>query len=254
MKLIVYTALFASEGIPLSDVGEFFPFIHDRKDVEYIAFTNRKDLKSEFWDVKYIDIEEQYSPRMKSRMVKWDPLKYLPKHDYSLWLDSQCYFTVEPKQLVNKILENNKYHTAIHHHGDLNSVYLEGLVSSYVYQTDLPKIINKQLEDYFEMGHPFECDHFETGILVRRNCNESELLNSLVRNHLKKYSIRDQICTPYCVRNRRLNGDKGIKTIKESFVAHNHKNKIPKSNYFFTIPKPTKKLKENLEDRENLVI
>ena len=76
MKLIVYTALFADESIPLEDVGQFYPFNHDKEDVTYIAFTNRIDLESKFWDVIYTPIEEGLSARMMSRKIKWNPTQY----------------------------------------------------------------------------------------------------------------------------------------------------------------------------------
>lgn len=248
MKLIVYTALFADPDIPANEVGQFFNFVHDKGDVEYIAFTNRTDFTSNFWDVRVIEVEE-CSPRMQSRMIKWNPEKYLSEHTHSLWLDSPCYFIADPKSLIKHILENNKYHTAIHHHGDINSLYAEGMVSAYLYKTDVPEIINRQLESYFADGHPYRYDHFETAILIRQNNKESRQMNQMVRNELQTHSIRDQICVPYIVRKLRNDYNSKIKTIMESYVAHNHSNPIPKSKYFFTVPKPTEKLKEDLTKR-----
>ena len=93
MKLVVYTALFADPDLPLEEVGRFFPFKHDKGDVKYIAFTNRKDLKSDYWEVRHLDKWDNYSYRMMSRFLKWNPTKAsLPEHTHSLWLDSQCYF------------------------------------------------------------------------------------------------------------------------------------------------------------------
>ena len=77
MKLTVYTALFADDDIPLEDVGQFYPFKHTKGEVQYVAFTNRIDLESEFWDVFYTPIEEGLSARMMSRKVKWNPTKFL---------------------------------------------------------------------------------------------------------------------------------------------------------------------------------
>ena len=90
MKLTVYTALFADPALPLEEVGRFFPFKHDKGDVEYVAFTNREDLKSDYWDVRVVDIPSAMSWRMMSRYHKWKPeLLKLPEHTHSLWMDSQ---------------------------------------------------------------------------------------------------------------------------------------------------------------------
>ena len=248
MKLTIYTALFADETLPIEEVGNFYPFKHDKDDVRYIAYTNREDLTSDYWEVRKINIKESLSPRMMSREIKWNPTMYLEDFTHSLWLDSQCYFTYEPTSIVNHYLQNN-YHTAIHHHTDSQSIYFEGMVSSYVYNTDSPTIINRQLERYFKEGHPYNYDHYETGVLIRKNCDASNKLSKNIYNELTNYSIRDQICTPYCVRNAREAGDDKILTIKESFTAHKGNLPLPKSQIFFTTPKPSEKLKENLNER-----
>ena len=249
MKLVVYTALFADKSLPLEEVGKFFPFTHDKGDVDYIAFTNREDLTSDFWNVKLIDIDKDKSSRMMARYLKWNPSKIdLSEHTHSIWMDSQCYFKFEPKAIVKAFLKD-KYHTAIHHHTDLQSVYVEGMVTSYVYLNDKPSIVNRQLERYFEEGHPYHYDHFETTILIRKNCKEANELGETVYDELYNGSIRDQICAPYVIKKRRDKGDDGILTIQQSFTAHKGQLPLPKSEIFFTTPKTSKKLKEDLTKR-----
>jgi len=249
MNLVIYTALFADPDLPLEEVGRFFPFTHDKGDVKYVAFTNRKDLKSDFWQVVVMDKPDAMSWRMMSRYLKWNPTKIkLPKHTHSLWMDSQCYFKYEPKAIIDHYLKEGM-HTAIHHHTDLRSVYVEGMVTSYAYMNDKPSIVNRQLERYHEEGMPYQYDHFETGILIRKNCKESIEFSEQVYKELETDSIRDQISTPYIVWKRRENGDKGILTITESFTGHKGQLPFNKSQIFFTEPKPSEKLKEDLTKR-----
>jgi hypothetical protein len=250
MKLVVYTALFADPNLPLEEVGRIFPFQHDKGDVKYVAFTNREDLKSEYWDVRVIrDNKEDLSYRMLSRYHKWNPRKIgLPQHTHSLWLDSQCYFKFEPKAVFDFYMKKG-LHTAIHHHTDLRSAYVEGMVTSYVYNNDRPSIVNRQLERYYKEGFPYEYDHFETGILLRKNNKKANNLSDQIYSELVNHSIRDQISTPYAVWKAREAGDKGILTIQESFTAHKGQLNIPKSQVFFTEPKPSEKLKEDLNKR-----
>ena len=73
MKLVIYTALFADESLPIAEVGRFFPFTHEKDGVKYVAFANRKDLKSDFWEVRQVEVKEDYSCRMMSRFHKWKP-------------------------------------------------------------------------------------------------------------------------------------------------------------------------------------
>ena len=249
MKLLVYTALIADPNLPLEEVGQFYPFKHDKKGVEYVAFTNRKDLTSDFWDVRLIEEDKDISWRMMSRKLKWNlDSSLVPEFTHSIWMDSQCYFKFDPIAIVEHYLQD-KYHTAIHHHTDLTSVYVEGMVTSYVYFNDKPSVVNRQLERYHEEGHPYQYDHYETGILIRKKCDESIKLGKDIYNELSNHSIRDQICTPYCVKKARDNNDEGILTIKESFTAHKGSLPLPKSDIFFTVPKPSEKLKEDLTKR-----
>lgn len=248
-KIIVYTALIADEELPLSEVGEFFPFIHDKEDVEYIAFTNRKDLTSDFWDVQYLDMPEYISPRLFARYIKWRPGEYLPEHDFNIWMDSQCYFTIPPKDIIDNYL-GDKYDIAIHHHTDLTSVYIEGAVCAYLYNHDSPERINRELELFKHVGMPFNYDHYETGILIRRH-PETRYLNEQVMQWVRDYSLRDQIAVPFVVWSERNSEDTTmhtrILTIPESFTAHKGSLGLPKSKVFFTRPKPP--LKENLLER-----
>jgi hypothetical protein len=123
------------------------------------------------------------------------------------------------------------------------------MVTSYVYNNDKPSIVNRQLERYHAEGMPYETDHFETGILIRKNCKESIEFSSQVYKELETDSIRDQISTPYVVWKRRQDGDEGILTITESFTAHKGQLPLAKSQIFFTEPKPSEKLKEDLNKR-----
>ena len=123
------------------------------------------------------------------------------------------------------------------------------MVTSYVYGNDKPAVVNRQLERYYDEGHPYQYDHYETGILMRRCCKESNELGAAIYKELRSDSIRDQISTPYVVKKRRDAGDEGILTIQESFTAHKGNLPLPKSKIFFTVPKPSEKLKEDLTKR-----
>lgn len=244
MNLVIYTALFAEENLPLSNVGHFYPFKHSKGDVKYIAFTNRKDLKSDFWDVKYVDLKET-SPRLDARYYKLNSHLVLPEHDCSLWMDSQVYFKYDPITVVGHYLQG--YDIAMHHHSDITSLAHESIAQSWVYKNDKDTIIMPQMIRYNADGFPMRgYDHFETGILMRRNNLNVKKFNELWWGEVKNNSLRDQLSAPYVVWKMRKENVK-VNTIKESFTAHRHSLPTPKSKMFFTIDKP--KLEENLNNR-----
>ena len=120
---------------------------------------------------------------------------------------------------------------------------------------NMNNIISPTAQYLAKMGHEvdlfllYEYDHFETGILLRKNNKKANNLSDQIYSELVNHSIRDQISTPYAVWKAREAGDKGILTIQESFTAHKGQLNIPKSQVFFTEPKPSEKLKEDLNKR-----
>lgn len=246
MKVIVYTALFADSNIPLENVGKFFPFEHPKDNVEYIAFTNRKDLKSEYWDVRYVELKES-SPRVDARFYKLNSHLVLPEHDFSIWMDSQCYFRYKPTDIITLLLDQTNAEVAIHHHSDINSLAQESVAQAWVYKNDNSQIIMNQMIKYEKDGFPMNgYDHFETGILIRRNNNNVKYFNELWWDEVTNNSLRDQLSIPFVVWKCRQRG-MHIYTIPESFTAHKHRLPIPKSKIFFTTPKPP--LREDISKR-----
>ena len=246
--MIVYTALIADEDLPLEQVGKLFPFEHDKEGVDYIAFTNRKDLTSNFWDVRYIELKHS-SPRMDARFYKLNPHILFPNHNISIWMDSQCYFSFNPKDIITQYLIEEGADIAIHHHSDINSLNHEMYAQAFLYKNDDPKVILNQFMGYMESGFPVtQYDHFETGILLRKNTPIVKDFNELWWVEVKGKSLRDQLSCPYVVWKIRKNHPHAVFTIPESFTAHKHSLPIPKSQVFFTTPKPT--LVENLDKRK----
>jgi len=245
MKIIIYTALFADPSIPLSEVGSFIQYRHDKGDVEYIAFTNREDLKSDFWDVRLVDLKMS-SPRMDARYHKLNSHLVLPSHDVSIWMDSQCYFVHDPYTIVQRYLLDHGADISMHHHSDINNLASEAVAQAWVYNNDAPKIVMDQVVRYGEEGFPLlGYDHFETGIILINNNENVRIFNEMWWDEVHKHSIRDQLSVPYVVWKCRKNII--IHTIMESFTAHRHKLPNPKSVTFFTVPKPS--LKEDITKR-----
>lgn len=246
-KIIIYSALFAEYDIDIEHVGNFCEKTKNYDNVEFVAFTNRKEITSKKWNIKYVKIEES-SARLNARYYKMNPDLVLPDHDFSIWMDSQFYITRDPKEIINERLIQAQASIAIHHHGDINNLVREAVSQAFVYKNDNPKICMDQLVEYYQKGFPvLGYEHFETGVLIRINNNRSREFNKMWWENIKKYSLRDQISCPYIVWQFRKKYKNSINTIAESFVAHNHTLNIPKSKDFFTTPKPP--LREDINKR-----
>lgn len=246
--MIVYTALIADENLPLDQVGRLFPFEHDKNGVDYVAFTNRKDITSDFWDVRYVELKHS-SPRMDARFYKLNSHVLFPGYDASIWMDSQCYFAFDPKTIIKQYLTEKGADIAIHHHSDISSLDREMYAQAFLYKNDDPKVVLSQFMDYLGFDFPVtKYDHFETGILLRKNTQVVRDFNALWWGEVKEKSLRDQLSCPYVVWETRKTHPNAVFTIPESFTAHKHSLPIPKSKVFFTTPKP--KLVEDLDKRK----
>ena len=247
-KIIVYSALFADSDVDLKDAGSFCEKTETYEGVEFIAFTNRKDIKSKKWNIKYVELKES-SPRLDARYYKTHPHEVLPKHNSSIWIDSQFYITKNPKTIINERLIEQQASVAIHHHGDINNLIREANSQAFIYKNDDPRICLNQLLEYYEDGFPVQqYHHFETGALIRLNNSIAREFNEMWWKEIKRHSLRDQMSCPYVVWKMRQTKAKAIHTIAESFVAHQHTLPIPKSKDFFTVAKPP--LTEDISKRK----
>ena len=70
---------------------------------------------------------------------------------------------------------------------------------------------------------------FETGILMRRNCDSIKRLNELWWKELDTGSVRDQLSFPYVLWK---NPDVRINAIEETFVSHQSQLGRKQSEHF----------------------
>lgn len=191
-KTVIYTAITGN----YDDIHT--PSVID-PDFDYICFTDNPDLKSNFWQIRYMEDLDLDEIR-KARRYKILPHRYLLEYDYSIWIDGNFDIIGDIKRYIN---ENSKNHKLLAiKHEMRNCVYEEG-VSCLDLQKDSIDLINAQLKKYRDEGYPEHNGLIASGILFR-NHHDPDVIKVMEDwyDEIINYSRRDQLSFNYaCWKN-----------------------------------------------------
>lgn len=187
-KIVVYTCNFGN----YESIKE--PVFQDPT-IEYILFTDNKYLKSEKWKICVVDnVDTKLSLRRKSRLPKILAHKYLPEHDFSLYIDSSLQLkTADIRFLVLETLQENDI--ALYPHYKRSCVYDEinhVRASNNNDRQEDDSICNKAIQAYQDLGYPKNNGLFENAFIVRKNSEAIRNLNEVWWNYYVSDSERDQ--------------------------------------------------------------
>lgn len=191
-KIVVYTAITGDY-----DTLQSPTFFND--DIKYFCFTNNKKIRSDKWNVIYID-DEKLNNMMLAKKVKMFPDLYLPDNVTSVWVDGKF-------QVVGNLIEYIKRYERsspilCFPHFARSCIYDEAARCVTDGIGNKKEIIH-QIAEYERNNYPHDNGLYEMGCIVRNHNNPKvkELMNNWwleVKNH----SYRDQISFPYvCWKN-----------------------------------------------------
>ncbi len=158
----------------------------------YILFTDNRKLKSNTWEVVYID--NVTDPRLQARILKTQPYIYLPYHDYNIWIDA----SFEPICNDWSVFTNKKSAIQVYHHPVRDCLYNEAKTCKKM-GIDNIDIINKQIDDIRKDGFPPHYGLYATGFMVRKDSKGVRKLLDMWCSMIINGSIRDQLSFTYCV-------------------------------------------------------
>jgi len=180
MKKILYTA-------NIGNYDDVKPFEIFNEDWDYVLFTDNPEFKSDFWDVRLIEPENDNT--RTARHIKLFPSDYLGEHDVSVWVDSNIQQDCNLNDLVDKYLTEP---LAIRNHVH-NCIYKEADACLSLRKGDIEEI-RRQMRQYIKDGYPSGNGQVETGIIIRRSgyAPVDEFMN-LWWCEIDKHSYRDQL-------------------------------------------------------------
>ena len=204
MKKVIYTAL-------IGDYDNLYTSVVPKlDDWDYICFTNNKKLKSNFWDIRYIENTDNLSNVKLARKIKIKFDKFVNEYDIILWKDANLIINTD----LNLFIKNNlfNYDLVLSKHFQRNCIYKEAseLISlNYAKKLD----VEKQINSYKKEKYPVNNGLVETGLMIRRNNNDIKRFCNLWWNEVKKFTHRDQLSFNYVLWKNPLN----INIIKSPF-------------------------------------
>lgn len=168
-RIVVYTCITGNyDNISL-------PYIKE-ENVDYILYTDNKNLKNNIWNVKQIpnSLKKLETHQLINRYIKLHPHElFKNKYDYAIYIDGNIKIMSTIKDLQFCI--NKKTGLAFHRHRTRNDVYNE-LVACKLIGRARATDCNKQIKNYQKMKLPknfglFECNAFIVD-LNNKNCEK----------------------------------------------------------------------------------
>lgn len=172
--------------------------------VDYILFTDNKNIKSQVWKIELLD-KELLDSRRCSRLPKIMPHKYLPEHDISVYLDSSLELKVgNIRQMVADCMQGSEI--AFYKHYARNCVYDE---IDFVMSSSDRKVYDKELcirakQKYQDINYPKENGLFENAFIFRKNTRLIQELSELWWNEYISGTERDQFTLMYCLHQLKI--------------------------------------------------
>jgi len=186
-KFVVYTALF----------GDYDDLIDPKENYEgcdFICFTDQKNLKSDVWEIRYVE-DIDLPLNMMNRRYKILPHLFLSEHEQSLYVDTNIAIIDNPLELANKYL--NQYDMALPKHFARDCVYAEAKECVILGKTKYDET-QKQMDKYKNEGFPKNYGLGENNILLRKHNNDNviKLMNDWWEE-LNSQTKRDQLSMAY---------------------------------------------------------
>jgi len=187
-KVVVYSAIFGNYD-ELNEPPE------ERRDIDYIIFTDNKNLKSKFYKViacKPISSD----PARSAKIYKIMPHLFLSNYDYSVWIDGSVLLKSGFHKLIDLCIKNN-YEMAFFKHPERDCIYQEG-EACINYKKDESNIIKKQISKYRRENYPEHNGLISGGFIFRKNKSSRVIaINKYWWEEIKNYSKRDQLSFNY---------------------------------------------------------
>ncbi|XME03789.1 glycosyltransferase domain-containing protein [Lachnospiraceae bacterium C1.1] len=186
-SLVVYTAI--TGGYDVLNI----PLYRDDK-ITYVCFSNDRNLKSDFWNIEYIE-DPNINNIMLSKRFKIHPERYFKEYEISVWVDGKFLIRDDLRRYINKYIKKSPI--LCFPHPERNCIYDEAACCIAEHK-GVKKDLVRQISHYYNGGYPFDAGLFEMGCIVRNHNDENVIrLMNAWEEEIIKYSYRDQISFPY---------------------------------------------------------
>lgn len=164
--------------------------------IDYICYTNNKEIKSKTWKVEYIQDDNLTNVQL-ARKIKILGTPKLAKYDVVVWIDGRIYFEKSIKDFIKKYVDLKNYDLVGFKHFCRNSINNEMIANYEIEKIDITGL-NKLDKFYKKEKFSDNCGLIETTLLFR-NFNNIKLNQAMQDwfNMILEYSYRDQLSFNY---------------------------------------------------------
>lgn len=202
--------------------------------VDFICFTNNKDLKSKTWKIIYID-NNGLSDILLSRKIKMLGTDEINKYDISIWQDASVIWDKLPSQFVKKYLKNNSFAAFKHSYRDC--IYDEAIEVIRL-RKESKKSVLETVDFLKKENFPRHIGLYEMTIFIKKNNDKivkdtMELWYKIYTEHSK----RDQLSFMYSAWKTGLKiDDININVWNNEWVhhiKHNYKKELTECRIYY---------------------
>ena len=197
-RLCVYTCLFGDYEV-LSEQPAAY-----NTNVPFICFTDNRELRSEFWQIRVVEplLPQDFS--RSSRHPKICAHEYLPDFNQSIYIDNSVRIISNPEEIFELLFQNQSHKFACLHHSFRMSImdeFEEVRRLSYEYEN----VLDLQRSEYNKLGYDFSDRPIWGGFLLREHHSADvvQCMKIWFANVLR-YSRRDQLSFNFAARQARL--------------------------------------------------
>lgn len=159
---------------------------------DYILVTNNTDIKSDIWNVKYIDSDND--PKV-ARNIKIKPWDFIGEYDLYLWVDGNLTINCNLDSFVQQYMHPSA-DLSIMKHPYRNCIYAEADECKRQ-NKDSYDIIDDQMAKYRKQKYPLNNGLVQTGVHIKKPTDKVKAHADLWFDEVKKHSKRDQLSFNY---------------------------------------------------------
>lgn len=226
-KICVYTCI-------TGDYDNLKEIKNIEQGIDYICYTNNHNIKSNTWNVKFIENDKELSNVKLARKIKILGTKELKKYDTVLWMDADISFDTSIKDFITKFVDLKKHDLVGFKHFCRNSIKEEILANI--------ECFNISYEEALKVERFLKNEKFPDNLgliestLIFRNFNNKKVIETMNIwfDCIKDYSHRDQLFFNYAAWKTKINFNLiDIVIWKNEYFHHAPHNALKKITFSF---------------------
>ncbi len=187
-SLVVYTGIFG-------DYDELKTPNLKKTNIKYVCFTDNCRLKSDYWDIQYVESES--NPRSLGKKYKILPHLFFPEYETSIWVDASFLIKEDLAEMLREYQTRSPILLMPHYE---RVCAYEEAAECIKMSLDKKEIILKQMHKYYQEGFPVSNGLGCGGVIVRRH-NDPLLMKAMEcwYEEVMQNSLRDQLSLNYAL-------------------------------------------------------